>query len=87
MDAEYKALVLECVKKTTMLKELNLGNAELSPAETSDVLRTLLNTDSVNDLEQLFLDRAANFGEDSSCELMCTLIDRAHKLKECFIGG
>ena len=74
LDAEWKALVLDCIKKTTMLKKLGMINAKLSPAETSDVLRTIVNSDSFNTLETLCISWAANFSEYEACELMCTLI-------------
>ena len=60
LDAEWKGLVLECIKKTTVLKELRMNKAKLSPAETSEVLRTIANSDSLNTLETLNLNMAAN---------------------------
>ena len=78
MHSEWKALASEFINKTAMLKRIEIRHADMSAKETSDILRAIINSDSLNTLEVLILSHGANFTE--SCELMCTLIDKAERL-------
>ena len=87
LDAELFALAIECIAKATKLKSCNMWKANLSPGQTTEVLRTLANKDSLETLESLNLIEAANLSEDEACQHMCTLFDKAQNLGKCYIMG
>ena len=47
LNAEWKALAIDCTKQTAVLQVLSLSYAKLTPHETCEILRALINSKSI----------------------------------------
>ena len=60
---------------------------KFSSAFTTQILSFLVESSCIDTIEVLLLSGSCDFSSDETCALLASIIDKAHKLKECDILG
>ena len=81
-DQEAFDLFLTCIQVSEKLKRIRLNHAKLTSSQTSQVIRAILDSESVKTIKDLDLDGSSNFSLNESVQLMVKLIDRAKKFTD-----